>query len=152
MGVDTLGIDAVVDDSFLHEQPAVSHLSWIFSQKSRDVVAVALVSFELELRLYECEQIAVSLYLTGDPALFDFDLVFVAFEVEFARGVLELDAIAMALDDEVDLGGIDGDGALAGFEEEGSGPAPGEVDDGMIGVHFLFILHLQIIIVNTPPS
>jgi hypothetical protein len=92
------------------------------------------------------------LYLTGNPALFYLDLIFVALEVELAGGVLELDAIAMALDDEVDLGGVDGDGAFAGFEEESSWPAPREVDDGMVGVHFLFILHLQIIIVNTPLS
>jgi UDP-N-acetylglucosamine:LPS N-acetylglucosamine transferase len=55
MGVDPLGIDTVVNDTFLHEQPAVGHLSWIFAQKSRDVVAVALMSLELKLGLNERE-------------------------------------------------------------------------------------------------
>lgn len=142
VAVDTLSIDSEIDDSFLHYQSSIGDLNGIFAQESRDVVVITLMSFELEFRLHESEQISVTLYLAGDPALFKFDLIFVAFDPKFPSRIFQLDSIAMALEGEVDLRGVDGDGAFTGFQYKSSGSQAGEVDDRMVRVYFLFILHL----------
>ena len=49
VGVYALGVDPEVDDAFLDDHAALSLVHWVLAEEAGDVVAVALVVFELKL-------------------------------------------------------------------------------------------------------
>jgi hypothetical protein len=71
---------------------------------ARNVISVALVVFELEFGLLEGEGVPVTFEGAGDPALLDLYLVVFSDDGYFAGGLLDFDAVGVALDHDVDLG------------------------------------------------
>lgn len=67
---------------------------------------------ELELGVKQAEEVGVTLEFAWDPALLDFDLVFVAQEGHPAGSVFYSDSVAVARDDQIDGWVADGDDAF----------------------------------------
>jgi hypothetical protein len=115
-GVDLLGVDPKVYYPFLHHQPSVSQVHWVLPQHPWNVVACTLMPSQLELSLHQNEQVVIPFHLARNPALSHLHLVLTTNHPYLTRTILNLNAVALAMDGDVHLRASDGDGTLVRFQ------------------------------------